>query len=622
MGTPSEEKVFRFVNGIGSKAAFNFEMSIYALILLSVAVGIWQTVHGHENDFHRVEWFAVIAFTIEYLLRLYGAPADPEFGKGRNGFTARLRYIFSFYSIIDLLAIVPFYFAVAMPNSWADRYSDYLRMGRLARLLKLDKYVPSISLLDDVFRLKKNALIIAGYAALTLWILFTGGIFLAEHNDKWNGIDDVPIYGCDSDCTMMDRFQNYFDTAVYICIHLTGDYPIITYTWPARFICVLMVVAAVGVVSVPSGLLASGFVEIVQSKAKARRGNLPVPEGNPGDDWYEFRLRQLQGTPPPLSHFGPTVDNWQNAVNEFLNGKEDADGRVTFSAWSRAFRDFMFTIIVLNVLAVLLESIPAIDKAVGNGPGNFFDRFEAFSVMWFALEYFLRLFSARKNLEALYSPWVYATTFFGIVDFVSTAPWFIEQLLIHTGVMDSTGDNAMIFRVVRIFRILQLEDFMVAFSKLDNVFRASKDVLKATGLVAFIIWVGSSALFFIFEENNPNWRSCDMSVPLRTDNNTGCFDFASTKECNEAYPGLCSQDAFTNMPNTLYYTAVFLVGEWGVVDFTWPGRFVCMFLCVVGIAIYAIPVGTLFDSFGAVIGMGGDEEDEDENGDAEEESAK
>ena len=47
---------------------------------------------------------------------------------------------------------------------------------------------------------------------------------------------------------------------------------------------------------------------------------------------------------------------------------------------------------------------------------------------------------------------------------------------------------------------------------------------------------------------------------------------------------------------------------------TWPGRMVCLFLCVVGIALYAIPIGTLFDSFGAVLGMGGDEEEEEEEG--------
>jgi hypothetical protein len=51
----------------------------------------------------------------------------------------------------------------------------------------------------------------------------------------------------------------------------------------------------------------------------------------------------------------------------------------------------------------------------------------------------------------------------------------------------------------------------------------------------------------------------------------------------------------------------------GVVDFTWPGRLVCLFLCVVGIALYAIPIGTLFDSFGTVLGLGGDDEEDGED---------
>ncbi len=159
----------------------------------------------------------------------------------------------------------------------------------------------------------------------------------------------------------------------------------------------------------------------------------------------------------------------------------------------------------------------------------------------------------------------------------------------HSGKMN--GDEARIFRIVRIFRVLQLEDFVIAFryvrneyygidyivsftnfnfetcSKLDNVFRASKDVLKATGLMAVIIWVGSSALFFLFEENNPNFRQCDDSVPLIFDDDgkPGCYDFTSTVECNAYYPGMCSQVAFTNMPNTMFYVAVFLGGDWGFV---------------------------------------------------------
>ena len=121
--------------------------------------------------------------------------------------------------------------------------------------------------------------------------------------------------------------------------------------------------------------------------------------------------------------------------------------------------------------------------------------------------------------------------------------------------MDADSDSAKIFRIFRIFRMLQLEDFITAFSKLDNVFRASKDVLKATGLMALIIWVGCGALFYLFEENNPNWRSCDQSIPAMSDDlsSPGCYNFNSTYECNEFYPGLCSQAAFTNVPLLIFW---------------------------------------------------------------------
>jgi hypothetical protein len=59
-------------------------------------------------------------------------------------------------------------------------------------------------------------------------------------------------------------------------------------------------------------------------------------------------------------------------------------------------------------------------------------------------------------------------------------------------------------------------------------------------------------------------------------------------------------------------TAVFLGGEWGVVDFTWPGRILCILFCYVGIALYAIPAGTLFDKFGGVLGLAEDEDEEEE----------
>ena len=194
----TEALVFRFVNGEGSPLAFYFESLIYALILLTVCIGVLQTVQGQENTLHVLEWIAVFVFTIEYMLRFYGAPTDPEFTQNHqlnSPWKIRIRFLFSFYSIVDLLAILPMYLAYFMPGSWVDKHDEYLRMLRLVRLLKLDKYVPSITLIDDVLRLKRSSLIVTGYAAATLWILFSGLLYLSEYKDEVNEIDDVPVYG-------------------------------------------------------------------------------------------------------------------------------------------------------------------------------------------------------------------------------------------------------------------------------------------------------------------------------------------------------------------------------------------------------------------------------------------
>ena len=179
-----------------------FETLVFAIIGITVLIGILQTFQGQEDTLSSVEVGAVVFFTLEWFLRLVASPADPSFRSVKGWWIRCFHYVVSFYSIVDILAILPYYLALALPGGWVDGHDEYFRMLRLLRLLKLDKYIPSFSLIDDVCRRKRQALATTCFAAGALWVIFSGVLYVAEYKDDVNGIDDVPIYGCDEDCTM------------------------------------------------------------------------------------------------------------------------------------------------------------------------------------------------------------------------------------------------------------------------------------------------------------------------------------------------------------------------------------------------------------------------------------
>mmetsp|Transcript_48569 Transcript_48569/g.89474 ORF Transcript_48569/g.89474 Transcript_48569/m.89474 type:complete len:1219 (+) Transcript_48569:69-3725(+) len=560
-----------------------FEVIIFVLIAVTIVVASLQTVEGFGCSaqsqsswcslFSVVEVFATVVFTVEYLLRLYGSPS-------------RLAYIFSFYSLVDLLAILPTYISWAFPGGWVDRNNTYFLLLRILRIIKLDKYVPSLTLVDDVFRLKRNQLIVTGTVALIVWLMFASMMYLIESEDFVDQIDALPVDGCMGNCTQAVRYSNVFSAMPITMIHLTGDYPLVDYTQYGRLTCFFMVVAGVGLVSIPSGIIADGYMQVVQSKSG---------DGEADGAW-ERAYAALGDSPPPQEFAGP-LDAVQTDVNSLLNGSRTGN-KVARSLPSTIYHYFMLVLILANVCAVMMESVPSVGRSAGTTAYNFFAVFEAATVLIFTLDFVLRLFSVIKDKEHLYSRYCYLTTFFGLVDMLTIFPWYVQVCLQLAG-METSGFST-IFRTVRLFRLLELEHFITAFTILDNVFRRSSPMLLATAVMAFAIWISSGTLFYLFERNNPNF----------------CQEW-SNPQCEEQVTPDCqclAQSAFTSIPDSLYWVAIFLVGEWALIDFTFCGRLLCLLLCLAGIGIYALPLSTLFDSFGACL-EGGlealDEEDAD-----------
>lgn len=115
--------------------------------------------------------------------------------------------------------------------------------------------------------------------------------------------------------------------------------------------------------------------------------------------------------------------------------------------------------------------------------------------MIFTADFIARLYTAPLSSAFCNSRVYYLTSFFGIVDVLSIAPYYIEQLLaistpgsaviptnatVLLGTLvsdkheDPGGSTVQIFRVFRIFRLLQLERFVTAFSMLDDVYRGAR----------------------------------------------------------------------------------------------------------------------------------------------------
>ncbi|CAM9445641.1 unnamed protein product [Discosporangium mesarthrocarpum] len=553
-----------------------FESFIMFLIIVTVAQAIIMTVPSMCEDaqtcsriFDFVEFNAVLVFTVEYLLRLYAAP---ERYPHMSPCWARLRYMVSFYAIIDALATFPYYAAQLFVV--VDRIDNYLRLLRLLRLLKLDRYTPCVSLVDDVFRLKARGLLIAGYASAVMLAWFSTLLYLAERDD----------YEVQVDCYYeAQRFSSVPMALQYDLILLTGDYPLIDFSLAGRYINFVQIVVAVGVVAVPSGLIANGFTEILQEKRLekyarrrkavtklqsqvrgffARRAFRMVVEGAQA---IEEKAKELLFQKRQEEAEKSLYERVQLACYRLLSGR---------SAVGYYFQMFIGMVIVLNVVAVLAESEPSLgdtSEVHGTDWQAFFDAFEAFSVAVFTFEIILRIFTAPISSKYGGSVWSYVFSFYGIIDFASVLPWYIELFATAVGL----GIDVSVFRVLRLFRILQLEHFVSAFTLLDDVWLVAKDTLAATAILALIVWVGSAALFYIFEKDNE-----------------------------------CVGDSFNSIPNAMYFVAVFLGGDWGEVDFSWPGKILCVILCVMGIALFAIPVGTVFEAFNDVLLESTEEEEE------------
>ena len=218
------------VDSCDSRAGRCFDLTIQLLIVISLIAFAIDTLPDVSPELRRflrhLEVFTVAIFTLEYFLRILVA---------RN----RIRFIFSFYGIVDLLAIAPFYLVPGLDL----RSARVFRMLRLVRILKLARY--SIAL-----RRMHRAILIAREELILFFLVTVSLLYFAA----------VGIYSFENEA-QPEAFQSVFHSLWWAVTTLTtvgyGDiYPI---TVGGRIFTFIILLIGLGGVSVPAGIVASAL---------------------------------------------------------------------------------------------------------------------------------------------------------------------------------------------------------------------------------------------------------------------------------------------------------------------------------------------------------------------------
>ncbi|HEX4532919.1 MAG TPA: ion transporter, partial [Rhizomicrobium sp.] len=223
--------------------------------------------------------------------------------------------------------------------------------------------------------------------------------------------------------------------------------------------------------------------------------------------------------------------------------------------WGTAVEAGLVFLIVTNVAAYVLQSVP--DYA--HGHARFFAVFEFISVALFTIEYALRLWSAPEDplvdeTRPLGGRLHYALQPLMLIDFFAIAPAYVQLFVPFF--------DLRILRLIRLLRLLKIARYSPALSTLGHVLKAERRALLGTLLLLLCSVVFAGAAMHAAE-------------------------------------GSVQPEKFGTVPNAMWWAMSTLttVGYGDAVPVTLAGRMVASATMIVGLGIYALPVGIIATGF-------------------------
>lgn len=219
-------------------AGKRFDLLLLGLILLSVLAVCLESVRSirdaYGTSLRVAEWVLTVLFTAEYVARLVTVRRP-------------LRYMLSFYGVVDVLAILPTYLSLLVPGSQSLLVIRALRLLRVFRILKLIHFIGEARLLGAAMQASARKIIVfLGVVATT--VLIAGALMYVVEGEE-HGFTSIP-------------------TAVYwaiVTMSTVGYGDIVPHTALGRCIASVLMIMGYAIIAVPTGIVT------VELGAAARR---------------------------------------------------------------------------------------------------------------------------------------------------------------------------------------------------------------------------------------------------------------------------------------------------------------------------------------------------------------
>ena len=237
-----------FDDDLRTKRWHNYvDYAIIALIVvstISVFISTFSVSARFEYVLEIVDLVTVIVFTVEVSLRIWVAD---EMNPDYKGFWGRVRYCLTFYGMIDVLSTYTFYISLFIPLPYT-----VLKSLRIARLLRVFRYMQSFRLLQKAFQSKSKELLVSLQFLIVVTLLLSFILFFYEHEAQ------------------PEVYSNGFTSVVWAFAQYIGDPGGFADTPPitmaGRIVACVIGLLGIALFAVPAGLVGAGFSEAMASE--------------------------------------------------------------------------------------------------------------------------------------------------------------------------------------------------------------------------------------------------------------------------------------------------------------------------------------------------------------------